>query len=195
MQWRQPPDRVNHLRGDLVEFGRGRSRARGYLARSDRVGPGVLILDPHGHERADALNGEGFTALVPDLELEGVHEGAIVAAAEYLSDNWHPRLGVIAVGSGGAEMAHALVERGVTFDLLVLYGALWPGEPLPPMPVLGHFFEGIEPDRMSRFADALVSQGREPELYTYPIEGAHAGAEAIELADARTLDALVYLLS
>jgi len=195
MQWRQPPERVNHLHGDLVEFGRGRSRSRGYLAHSDRVGPGVLLLDQHGHARADELNGEGFTVLVPELDLDAGDGGAIVAAAEYLSANWHPRLGVVGVGPEGAAASKVLVTREVAFDVLVLYGGFWIGEPLPRMPVVGHFFEDADLDDLKRLRRDLSSQGQVPELYTYPAASPDEGAGALELAHARTLEALEYLLS
>ena len=196
MQWRQPPERVDHPHGDLVEFGRGRSRARGYLAHSDRVGPGVLLLDEHGHERADALNGEGFTVLVPELDLGEGRDGAIVAAAEYLSANWHPRLGVVGVGAEGVLASRILVEREVAFDVLVLYGGLWRGEPVPSMPVVGHFFDDTDLDELKRFQRDLASKSQDPELYTYPATSSlEERAASIELAHARTLEALEYLLS
>jgi hypothetical protein len=196
MQWRQPPERVNQLHGDLVEFGRGRSRARGYLAHSDRVGPGVLLLDPHGHSRADALNGDGFTVLVPELDLDEGDEGAIVAAAEYLSANWHPRLGVVGVGPAGVIGSKCLLGREVAFDVLVLYGAFWTGAPRPRMPVVGHFFDDVDLEELKRFQQDLTSLGPEPELYCYPAPASpDGGAASLELADARTLEALEYLLS
>lgn len=194
MQWRQPPQRVNHLHGDLVEFGRGRSRARGYLAHSDRVGPGVLLLEQRAYGRADALNEEGFTVLVPDIDLDGNNAGAIVAAAEYLSANWHPRLGVVGVGPEGALASKALVEREVPFDVLVLYGGFWMEEPLPLMPVVGHFFDDVDLDDLQRFQRELATRGQDPELYSYPAADGEE-ATSLELADARTLEALEYLLS
>ena len=202
MQWRQPPERVNHLHGDLVEFGRGRSRGRGYLAHSDRVGPGVLLLDPRGQRRADALNAEGFSVLVPEPGERD--EGRVLeAAAEYLSANWHPRLGIIAIGSNGVSAAAGLVRRGLEFEVLVLVEGAWPGEDIPPLPLVGHFSGDFDPARAERLFDAVAAAGHETELYIY--DGTHDGfsdprsdafdADAAALAEARTLDALEYYLS
>lgn len=191
MQWRQPPDRVNHLRGDLVEFGRGRSRGRGYLAHSDRVGPGVLLLETEGHRRADSFNAEGFTVLVPEVDLT-VGE-TVAAAAEYLSANWHPRLGVVAVGRSGVDAARALLEREVPFDALVLYGNLWVEGTLPSMPVVGHLSATFDMEQLDAFRAGLQEHGRDPELYLY--DDAEPAAQAVEVADARTLDTLEYFLS
>ena len=203
MQWRQPPDRTNHLHDDLVEFGRGRSRGRGYLAHSDRAGPGVLLLEPEGSRRADALCSEGFTVLVPEDVGEEERAPVVRAAAAYLSENWHPRLAVIAVGEAGSVALSALLEGRVGFDVLILLNTLWRDEVLPEMPVVGHFPGSFDPQTLQAAVDALSTAGGEPELYSYP--GTTAGflypdssdfsGEAAALAEERTRDALEYYLS
>lgn len=202
MQWREPPERVDQLHGDIVEFGRGRARGRGYLAHSNRVGPGVLLLDPAGQKRADALNAEGFTVLVPEVPYQAESGAVFDAAAEYLSANWHPRLGVVAFGSDGA-LAAASVARGpAAIDVLVLYEALWDEHGLPPVPVVGHFSEEVDRAAIDRFFGTATVPEDDVELHIY--EGARRGfyepradsdGEASALALARTLDALEYYLS
>jgi hypothetical protein len=194
MQWRQPPNRVNHLRGDVVEFGRGRSRGSGYLAHSDRVGPSVLLLEASGHARAERFNAEGFTVLVPEVELDATE--AIAAAADYLSANWHPRLGVIAVGPVATRSARLLLERDLSFDALVLYGDLWVGPPLPSMPLLAHLPSTFDRELLERFRAELLDRGHDPELYVYPEAAEDLDAsDPAELADGRTLEMLEYFLS
>src|SRR5918992_3672400 len=125
IQWREPPgDRPNKTTGEMVEFGNRRDAGRGYMARSQRVGPGVLLLheffglQDSFKEMADRLNAEGFTVLTPDLydgEVAGTVDEAIAlrdrvdvdaalrklgAAADLLKDNWHPRLGVMGFSLG-----------------------------------------------------------------------------------------------
>jgi carboxymethylenebutenolidase len=163
IQWREPPDdRPNRSSGEMVTFGRHRDAGRGYMARSERVGPGVLVLheffglQPSFVDYADRLNAEGFTVLVPDL-----YDGAIAAtvdearvlaggldvdrtlamlaaAAALLTDNWHPRLGVVGF-SLGADFAVELSARRAIDALVVYYGI---GDLSPARydgPVLGHF--------------------------------------------------------
>jgi carboxymethylenebutenolidase len=198
IQWREPPgDRPNATTGELVEFGRRRDAGRGYMARSERVGPGVLVL----HEffglqdsfktLADRLNAEGFTVLVPDL-----YDGALAssvdeaialrdaldpeatirrlgAAADLLTDNWHPRLGVVGFSLGAA---YAVALAGArALDALVLYyglgdlaGSGWAG------PTLGHFAENDEWEDLAAAEAAfeeLRAAGAEAEMHVYPGTG------------------------
>jgi hypothetical protein len=65
MQWRHPPGRPPRDFGELMTFGTRRAGGTGYMAFSERAGPGVLLL----HEffglqdsfktYADALESEG----------------------------------------------------------------------------------------------------------------------------------------
>jgi len=203
LQWRQPPDRENNPHGDIVEFGRGRSRGRGYLAHSDRVGPGILLLDQIGRERAKVLNAEGFTTLVPDA-YDARDEGSVLeAAAGFLSSNWHPRLAVMAFGPITGSAVSTLVSSELSVDVLVLHESVWLGDEVPQVPVIGHFSAERDDDALESVFDAIADAGHETELYIYEgtREGfcdprsSHFSPEHAALADARTLDALEYHLS
>lgn len=203
LQWRQPPERENHLHGEVVQFGRGRSRGTGYLAHSNRVGPGVLLLDASGQERADVLNAQGFTSLVPRLPADRDPGPLLAAAAEFLSVNWHPRLAVMAVGTDRAPALSALVEARTSLDLVVLLECPWVGAALPSMPVVGHFSSEGGGGAVRSFFSSVAESTSETELYIY--EDTHEGfcerrsklfsPEACALAEARTIDALEYHLS
>lgn len=190
LQWRnEPVGRVDRSFGATVRFGSGRDAGTGYLAYSDRVGPGVVILhdgtglEPWCTQLADALNDDGFTVLVPDL-LAGAEpspdparlpddvapDDAVRragAALDHLVDNWHPRAGVVGFGPG-AELAVRLAG-GRDVDALVLYSGV---ADLPDVPVAGHY-PGADANLASRaeavFARA-AARGSEVELYVY--EGA-----------------------
>ena len=59
--------------GERITFKANGSSTPGYLARSERRGPGVIVIQewwglvPHIEDVADRLAGEGFVALAPDL--------------------------------------------------------------------------------------------------------------------------------
>ena len=194
LQWRDPPeDRPNTTVGEMVDFGRHRDAGRGYMARSDRVGPGVLLLHEFfglqdSFKRvADRLNAEGFTVLVPDMyegALASTVDEAIVlrdrldaratiamlgAAASFLTDNWHPRLGVVGFSLGSAFALELARERPV--EALVVYyglgdlaGTGWVG------PTLGHFGTEDEWEALSEaeaFFGRLRAAGADAELRVY----------------------------
>ncbi len=125
VQWRGEPEREPHTYGKTVTFGNIRDKGSGYMSYSERIGPGVVILaeqlDPTTKGFADALMHEGFTVLVP--ELTGIEAGraqrVAVAAIDYLVDNWHPRIGVVAFGTAAA-MAEEIGERH-PLDATALY--------------------------------------------------------------------------
>lgn len=173
------------------------------MAHSDRAGPGVLLLERNGSSHADALSAEGFTVLVPEGDFDEDRDSYFQAAADYLSANWHPRLGVIAVGDEGGRAADMLLGRTVPFDVLVLYNTLWSEGSLPPSAVVGHFAETFDRAAMQRAVDALSAAGAEPELYLYPgtSDAFYDPASptfsqpASALAEERTRDALEYFLS
>lgn len=196
----EPPGAPVRSSGELVAFGGPSAGGTGYMAVSERVGPGVVVvadggaLSPALCACADRLVEEGFTALVVDLvDAEGAEEGArrVGAACAHLVENWHPRTGIVAFGPAGSP---ATVAGRADLDAAVLYypGALavWPGGPL-----LVHAVDRAEAELQAGLPDA--------EVFLY--EGAAPGfAEpggpafdrpAAELAWARTVDHLVYYLS
>lgn len=144
LRWRElPEDRDNKSYGTIVEFGGGLSRGTGYMAHADRVGPAVLVVhDRFGvHHRlkrfADALNEDGFTVLVPDL-YEGTAADDPAAAeelwrsldadltgrrlqdaADHLTENWHPRLGIVGCGTGARLARDLCLSRSA--DAVVLF--------------------------------------------------------------------------
>lgn len=177
----------------MVAFGRRRDAGRGYMAHSERVGPAVLVLheffglQPSFRAYADRLNADGFTVLAADL-----YDGALAAnveeagslaqsldldrtfamleaAAAFLTDNWHPLLGIVGF-SLGADFAVELAARRAPEALVLYYGlgdlgtASWTG------PTLGHFAETDEwvvlDDARAAF-DALP----DAELHVYPGAG------------------------
>jgi len=125
LHWREPPDRDARDFETFLEFGRGGRSGTGFMAYSDRSGPGVLVLHPPPSwgdtvlDFARAVHDDGFTVLVPDLDGSGADPARLKAAAEYLVDNWHPRLGVVGFGDAVAHARQLAEERGC--DALVLY--------------------------------------------------------------------------
>src|ERR671918_123694 len=125
LQWREPPDRDARDFETFVEFGRGRRSGTGFMAYSERSGPGVVLLHPPPSwtdpvlDLARLIHSDGFTVLVPD-DQSGSELERIGAAADHRIDNWHPRCGVVGFGPS-AEIAVQLAgARGC--DALVLYG-------------------------------------------------------------------------
>ena len=116
MQWRGEPDREPHTYGKTVTFGNLRDKGSGYMSYSERIGPGVVILvdelDSGVKNFADTLMHEGFTVLVPELDGSDPERAqrVAVAAIEYLVDNWHPRIGVVAFGTT-VDMARAIGQE------------------------------------------------------------------------------------
>ena len=202
------------------------------MGYSERVGPGVLVLhEAYGLTNSvrayvDRLAQEGFTALAPDLydgrtgaTIEEAHALAqslgfddarrtVGAAAVHLTENWHPRLGVIGF-SMGAELATGLrddVERDAT---IAYYGysrsALTPGTWTGPL--VGHLAEvdDFRPlDAALQAFGALAEAGHDVEFFVYGgtthsfanQDAADAYNElAAEQAWERTLESLYYYLS
>jgi carboxymethylenebutenolidase len=209
----EPNDNEPGKYGRIVEFGGRSDGGSAYMAHSDRVGQGVLLL----HEwfglqdsfkrLADRLCDDGFTVLVPDLYDGAVAEtveqaGAlsngldetrtmrrIKAAASFLVDNWHPRLGVIGF-SLGASWASRLAHD-FPVEATVLYYGTGPADPARwNGPVLGHFAEAddFEPaEDVRAFVGALEDGGVDVDLYFYEGTG-HWFANAA-VADAYDPDA------
>ena len=200
------------------------------MSFSERAGPGVLVLHEFfGLQQsfrtyADALESEGFTVLVPDL-YDGAIAGSVEearalasaldaevtmrkidAAAEHLSSNWHPRLGVVGF-SLGADFAWALAHEQKVEATVVYYGVgdtdpgRWGG------PVLGHFADNDEwtpLDEVQRSFQDLEEAGIDAEMHVYAGTGhwfANASVddafdeEAANLALTRTVDFLRHHLA
>ena len=119
IQWRDENRREPAAYGKAITFGNLRDKGTGYMSYSERVGPGVVVLG--GSARlCDWLTDEGFTALAPDLPADEEAADRIVdAAVDHLVDNWHPRVGVVAIGPGRA-LATRLAERR-SLDSIALF--------------------------------------------------------------------------
>ncbi len=209
----------------VVEFGGRSDGGRGYLSHSQRVGPSVLLL----HEwfglqeaftnYADRFRDEGFTVLAPDLydgyiastveEAETKMKATdadektmkrVRAAANFLTENWHPRLGVVGFSMGAAYAAMLASSHPV--EATVIYYSAWPGEDPANWsgPALAHFAENdeFEPkEDCEAFVTTLADNGVEVEGHFYPGTGhwfANSSAprgydpEAAELAFQRTVE-------
>jgi carboxymethylenebutenolidase len=195
------------------------------MGYSERVGPSVLVLhDAYGllpsvRALTDRFVAEGFTTLAVDLYdgrtaddatiahgLAGGLDTAdtmkrVVAAAEHLSNNWHPRLGVVGF-SIGASLATALGAK-VAIDATVVYygGGAGLGQSWRERPLLGHFARG---DEFEPAVSALAATGVMEEAEVFLYDAAHGFANsdltsyepvAAELALGRTLEELHYQLS
>jgi len=146
--------------GEVIRFGGGRGAATGYFSATlPRAGPGVLVL--HGAPGmtaevmalADRLTSdERFSVLVPDLyagavpcdpaEADRLEAGldprrvsAILRdAAEHLTLNWHPRLGVVDL-SARASRAREVAQAG-TVETIVVFDVPGPEQEVSDAPVL-----------------------------------------------------------
>jgi carboxymethylenebutenolidase len=231
IQSRRPPDDLqNRSFRRMVEFGKHRTAGTGYMSYSDRVGPGIIVLHEFfGLQQsfmryADRLNEEGFTVLAPDLYDGAIADsvesakamaqsldpartiGRIKAGAEHLTDNWHPRLGIVGFSLGASyavEVAQDLLTEGT-----VLYYGLgdfdsnrWNS------PCLGHFAEQDEWEPWTEVEAAFASLDKldvDLEMHLYPGVGhwfANAdvpsayNASAAELAFQRTAHFFHHYLS
>lgn len=228
----EPNDREPAKSSGFVDFGGRSDGGRGYLAHSQRVGPGVLLLhqwyglQPSFQRMADRIRDEGFTVLAPDLydgyiagndeeaeaksvQVESDPEAVlrkIAGAARFLTDNWHPRVGVVGL-SFGAYFGAKLVQR-FPIEACVLYYGL-AGIPDPSRwnaPVLVHLPGSdpfVEAEDVEEVTGCLNQAGVEHEWHTYPGTGHSFANEddpaydevAAELALERTLDFLHHHLS
>ena len=100
----------------------------GFMAYSERSGPGVLVLHPPPSwadpvlDFARSVRDDGFTVLVPRLDTDqrGVEVDQVNEAADYLADNWHPRFGIL--GFGAAVPMAIQLAGGRECDAIVLGG-------------------------------------------------------------------------
>ena len=202
VQWRSPNPRSPKSYGETVRYGGRSDGGDAYLAHSDRVGPGVLVLhegyglQPAWIGLADRLTADGFTVLVPDLfdgrVADAVDEARalggkldrhrtarrLAAAVEFLRDNWHPRVGILGF-SMGAMLGFELAARGFGDALVAYYGM--PDEALSRVecPVLVHLAEADElmPNGDAEAAfDAMGRSGTDIETIRYA--GAHSFANS-----------------
>jgi len=125
----------------------------------------------------------------------------LVAAAEHLSNNWHPRLGVVGF-SIGASLATMLAHE-VAIDAAVVYygGGAGLGQSWGERPLLGHFARG---DDFEPATSALTAMSEMVDAEAFVYDAAHGFANsdltsfepvAAELALERTLEELHYQLS
>lgn len=145
LQWRSEHTKPERRFGNTVDFGGGSARGSGYMSYSERVGPGVVVvhdafgLHPDVIAFCDDLNLEGFTVLAPDLytgrvaasedeaealaaALDGTRAARLICeAAGHLTANWHPRVGIVGLGSG-AVIGEAAAEVSPP-DAFVAWGA------------------------------------------------------------------------
>ena len=221
-----PPVRGSWRAGETITFGGLSDKTTGHMGYTARVGPSVLVLheaqglDSGTKAYVDRLAEEGFTALAPDLYGELHTRGApnrtldlqtalrsMRAAATHLTENWHPRLGVVGFSEGAWLGTRCLddVPRDATvayygYDPDVVTLDRWHG------PLLGHFAASDErpswEEVNARFAP-LANAGHDVEWHRYedtrrsfasPDDGTF-DVDAAEMAWERTIEALYYHLS
>ncbi len=201
MQWREPPDRENRSFSKIVHFGRHRDAGSGYMALSDRIGPGVLVVHADGSApwlgpTADRLNKLGFTVLAPHVpRVTGDAGGAadiLIAAADFLIDNWHPELGMIVYRSPDERVRPLLA--GGKLAAVVAYDGRPEVEPTCPLQL--HLPATPDPGDL-----ALLRPDTEVHVYSGTERGfaepdsTSFHAASAELAEERLVDFFAYYLS
>lgn len=230
LQWREENQKKPNDYSKTVTFGRRRDEGTGYMSYSERVGPSVILLHEFfGLQQsfknyADALAGEGFTVLAPDLydgRIAGSVEEAksfsdsldaehatrrLKAAKSFLADNWHPRVGVVGFSLGawlGIELAQ---NEGL--EAAVAYYGTGPIEPAEfDSPVMFHLAETDEWEALEDVQPTIekwIDEGVDAELHVYegtghwfanPAVTGAFDAEASALAWSRTVEFLRYHLA
>lgn len=193
----EPKEGRGAHRGEMVSFGKRKAAGTGYLARSERVGPCVLVLhDFFGltsavTEVCDRLNEEGFTALAPDLyggriardveEAEAFAAaldreevlGRLLASCDHLTSNWHPRLGLLGFSLGASlacETAAGADPEGAV--LYYGYGDLGPERWSGPLLVHLAELDEWEPLEEARAdLDRFTNHGGDAEVHVYELAG------------------------
>ena len=223
-----PPVRGSWRAGEMITFGGLSDKTTGHMGYTDRVGPSVLVL----HEEqglgsgikayVDRLAEEGFTALAPDLYGEpdardpgpsrSLHQESTLksvrAAATHLTENWHPRLGVVGFSEGAWLGTRCLDE--VPRDATVAYYGYDPELVTPDRwrgPLLGHFAdldERLSWDEVDALFSRLANAGHDVDWHRYedtrrwfasPDLAGAFDIDAAEMAWERTIEALYYHLS
>jgi carboxymethylenebutenolidase len=191
----EPREGRGAVTGEMISFGKRRDAGTGYMARSERVGPGVVLLHEFFgltdsfKQMADDLNAAGFTVLAPDLYdgviAETVEEASSMsddldvdrvlrqlgAATEHLSANWHPRVGVVGF-SLGAWYALKLAQQRSLEAVVTYYGVAMIDIPAWKTPLLAHLAEVDEWTPPEDVAETIGKLDDEiAELHTYPGTG------------------------
>jgi carboxymethylenebutenolidase len=208
--WREPASSQPQHFSKWVDFGTRAASGSGLLCYSQASGPGVVLLheffglQDSFKDYAARLSGAGFTVLAPDLydgvlattveEAIELRDGIeaewdqtvlrIEAAADFLVDNWHPRLGVIGF-SLGASFADALARRRTVEATVFYYG--W-GETDPggfTGPLLVHLAtddEWMELDEARQAINDFENAGVNVEAHIYPATGHWFANPAVQSA-------------
>jgi carboxymethylenebutenolidase len=229
-QWREPVSSEPRSFAKQVQFGVGRSAGTGHMCYSQRSGPGVLVLheffglQDSFKDYAGRLSDEGFTVLALDLYdgalAESVEDAIqlrdqldaerthlrLEAAADFLVDNWHPRLGLIGF-SLGAEFADAVARARPVEGTVFYYGAGKETAAGFNGPLLMHLAsddEWMPSEEVRALLSSLEDGGMEVDAHIYPGTG-HSFAnpavpeafnpEAADLAFRRTVDFLRHHLA
>lgn len=230
LQWREPVASQPQHFCKTITFGTRGTGGNGLLCYSQASGPGVLVLheffglQDSFKEYAARLSRSGFTVLAPDLydgAMAATVDEAIVlrdaldpartagrieAAADFLVDNWHPRLGVIGF-SLGASYADALARARPVEAIVFYYG--W-GETDPQGfngPLLAHLAsndEWVPLDESQEAIEVFRDGGVEVDAHFYSgaghwfanpeVQSAFRRDDA-EVAFERTIDFLRYHLA
>jgi carboxymethylenebutenolidase len=226
------PVRGSWRAGETITFGGLADKGAGYMGYTERVGPSVLVLHeayglgPGTRSYVDRLAEEGFTALAPDLcggqvaaDLEQARAlgesldvastlKVVRAAAAHLTENWHPRLGVVGF-SIGAAFATGFVDEVERDATVAYYGyqrelvvpERWSGSLVGHLAAVDEFHPWDE--ACDLFA-ALDGAGHDVEWHRYEGTGPSFAnpdvldafdSDASELAWERTIEALYYHLS
>jgi carboxymethylenebutenolidase len=229
-EWREPTSSKPKRFSQTVQFGTRAAGGTGLLCYSQASGPAVLLLheffglQDSFKDYAARLSQAGFTVLAPDLYDGAVAttvEGAIElrdrlevdgtirrlwAAADFLTDNWHPRLGVIGF-SLGAEYADGVARTRPVEATVFYYGFGGDDATGFSSPLLVHLAgddEWVTEDEARAAVAVLEDGGVDVEAHIYPGTGHWFANPAVpeafdpaaaDLAFARTVDFLRHHLA
>ena len=202
-----PNDKEPPRYGKMIEFGKRSDAGTGYMAYSDRVGPGVVLLHEFFgltqsfKDYADKLCEEGFTVLAPDLydgyiapdsdealkkaqSLDNDHAmRRVKAAAAHLMDNWHPRLGAVGFSLGAGFATQMAIDMSPE-AVVTYYGAAEANKDWT-APLLAHWAENDDwedAEYVKEYLAALEENGVEVDSYIYEGTGHWFANTAVESA-------------